>query len=210
MGIYEYENYIHSVYAQEVEKENYNIIVDKPVIIVDDRYRTEKQIKELHDIVVIYNHKLESFVKHINNSGFYYDFEHSFLHSDRSLGFIQQCSFGNDIFINPDIYPKEFTLTIKNLTFADYYNEFCFAYTFNNSINLVLENVNFNYIHKLNEMFLDTYVKTLKIINCKMPCINKEEFPILNLDKSILENIDFENVNFETNNPVNGGRIIEK
>lgn len=196
----EYNDYIVETFNEALRCGVKDIVFDKPVRIVNDKYRTETEIKSLYRVVIEYNKQLSQLVNFIYKHDFTtddsitYDNNHGFLSCALSPGLseVQECVLlpGNCLFYN--IEQTELTLTFKNLTFADYYTKFSINdYQFNSLDNVVLANIDFNNITNCDMLFGEcNSCKSVTLRSLNMPFVKRCDHMFI----GEFDHIEFDNV----------------
>lgn len=158
MTIDEYNKYVSDRYKDEYDKGSLCITFDKPVRLVAEDYKSDTEIKELHEIIVTYNSMLDQLVKFIYDHGFITNYKITYLGGRQcelctELTDIQICRFLPD-YESFKHEGKHITLIFKNITFADYYTKACIEdNAFDNSCDVIFENIDFNNVFNCNKFF---------------------------------------------------------
>ena len=194
MTMSEYTEYINNTYNDQTEKGNYNVVFDKPVRFVEENYRTDALIKQMH-LKVIKSWNSYQILKKLHK---YANFKETSEYSEYNdnLYSLSRFYFGDeckDLICN--LQPNS-TLTFKNLTFADYYMEFKFSdgiFSSNDKPNFIFENVDFNYIKYCYDFMYGNNPASFTLKNVKMYCV--KEFNA-GVERITYDHVEAPNLNF--------------
>lgn len=196
MTVEEYNKYVSDKYQEEYGKGNLCITFDKPARLVAEGYKSDTEIKELHEIIVKYNSMLDQLVKFVYDHGFSTNDQITYMGDRqcelcRELTDIQICRFLPDY----ESFRHEgdhITLIFKNITFADYYTKACVEdNAFDNSCDVIFENIDFNNVFNCN-LFLGSYnsCHSVTLRNIKAPFVKVADC----IFDGAFDSITFENV----------------